>query len=358
MSDGASNGELLEHEQTKASALIAGGCFWCVEADMKKVPGVITATSGYAGGSTEHPTYEDYAAGGHREVVKVEYDSDRLSFRELIIYALKHMDPTDGDGSFADRGRGYAPALFYADETERATIAEVIEEVNASGVYARPLAVEVLPRSPFWPAEAYHQNYAEAHPVHYRLYRTGSGREQFITKHAGADSGATIGATPKESVADESKSDVTAKTYTKPKAEELRQQLTPLQYQVTQEEGTEPPFENEYHDTKEPGIYVDVVSGEPLFLSSDKYDSGTGWPSFTKPINPDAVTERTDRSLWQTRTEVRSAHADSHLGHVFSDGPPEAGGQRYCMNSAALRFIPKDQMEAEGYGEYIQYVEE
>lgn len=340
-----------------ASALIAGGCFWCVEADMKKLSGVISAVSGYAGGESEHPTYEDYAAGGHREVVEVEYDPKQLSFRELVVYALKHMDPTDGGGSFADRGRGYAPALFFANDTERATIMEVIEEINNSGVYEKPLAVDVLPRPNFWPAEEYHQNYAEAHPVHYGLYRAGSGRERFISNHWREDTGPSLSEKETQNTNREGGDELEAEPFTKPAGTELKALLTPLQYKVTQEEGTEPPFENEYYDNKEEGIYVDIVSGEPLFLSSDKYDSGTGWPSFTKPITPDAVTERTDPSFWQARTEVRSTRADSHLGHVFPDGPPEAGGQRYCMNSAAMRFIPKDQMEAEGYGTFVKYLE-
>ena len=133
---------------------------------------------------------------------------------------------------------------------------------------------------------------------------------------------------------------------------EALSRLTDTQYQVTQNDGTEPPFRNEYWDNHEPGIYVDVVSGQPLFSSTDKYDSRSGWPSFTKPIEPSAVTEKTDRTLWMKRTEVRSAGADSHLGHVFDDGPQDAGGLRYCMNSAAMQFIPLSQLEDQGYGEY------
>lgn len=340
-----------EKSEQQATALIAGGCFWCVEADMKKLPGVISAVSGYAGGDTEQPTYENYVAGGHREVVEVEYDSKQLSFRELAVYALKHMDPTDGNGSFADRGPGYAPALFYADDSERQIIEEVMAEIDASGVYEKPLAVDVLPKPTFWRAEEYHQDYSREHPVHYGLYRSGSGRERFITEHWGNDTDPDV--LRDKGMNDTDTDKEAALIYQKPTAAELKEQLTPLQYKVTQEEGTEPAFQNEYHDHKEPGIYVDVVSGEPLFLSKHKYDSGTGWPSFTQPITPEAVTERSDSKLWMARIEVRSAQADSHLGHVFHDGPPEAGGQRYCMNSAALRFIHKDEMEAAGYGQYI-----
>ena len=348
------------NEQTtrhSASALIAGGCFWCVEADMKKLSGVISAVSGYAGGESEQPTYENYAAGGHREVVEVKYDSEQVSFRELIIYALKHMDPTDDAGSFADRGPGYTPALFYSNDAERAIIEEVIADVGARGVFEQLLAVAVLPRPEFWPAEEYHQNYAKEHPVHYGLYRTGSGRERFINKHWGDDVGPNLLQSDRTASTDgDGRGDGTTAVYQNPTSTELKERLTSLQYKVTQEDGTEPAFQNEYHDNKESGIYVDVVSGEPLFLSRHKYDSGTGWPSFTQPITPEAVTEHIDRKLWTERIEVRSAQANSHLGHVFPDGPAEAGGKRYCMNSAALRFIPKAQMETEGYGEYISHV--
>lgn len=337
-----------------ATALIAGGCFWCVEADLEKLPGVIEAVSGYAGGASEHPTYEDYAAGGHREVVNVAYDPSQLSFKELITYALKHMDPTDGDGSFADRGASYAPALYYENDAEQATIEAVLADIEALGVYKTPLAVAVEERPTFWPAEKYHQDYYQgASSLKYIFYRKASGRDQCIKQNWGDDTGPDLPPRNEEIATTSVSAPTNWQNFTAPSADELQTQLTDMQYKVTQEGGTEPAFKNTYWDTKEPGIYVDVISGEPLFLSTHKYESGTGWPSFTQPIRKTAVTEHADTKFWQTRTEVRSAIADSHLGHVFPDGPTEAGGLRYCLNSAALRFVPKADMEAAGYGVYL-----
>ncbi len=304
------------------SAVLAGGCFWCVEADFEKLPGVLFVVSGYTGGTTENPTYKNYAAGGHREVVEVTYDSAKVEYPELVRYLIQHSDPTDGEGSFYDRGSEYAPALYYENEEEKATAEGVIREIEAKKIYEKPLALEVLPRTRFWPAEEYHQDYYKKNPIRYRYYRNASGRDAFIEKYWS-------------------------------KKAELKKRLTSLQYRVTQEEGTEPPFDNEYDKNTAEGIYVDIVSGEPLFSSKDKYDSGTGWPSFVKPISSDAVVLYEDRDVFGVRTEVRSRYADSHLGHLFDDGPVDRGGKRYCMNSAALRFIPKDEMETKGYGEYL-----
>jgi peptide methionine sulfoxide reductase msrA/msrB len=342
-------------DAARKTALVAGGCFWCVESDLEKLPGVREAVSGYAGGTSENPRYENYAAGGHREVVEVQYDESVLSFRELVIYTIKHMDPTDGEGSFGDRGASYAPALYYENETEKEIIKSVLQEIEKRGVYKKPLAVAVLERPRFWPAEGYHQGYYKGESAsHYSSYRTASGRDKFIEKNWGDDTDSDLPRVETNSPGESSTGGASWRNFTRPADADLQERLTPLQYKVTQEEGTEPAFQNEYWDNKEPGIYVDAVSGEPLFLSKDKYDSGTGWPSFTKPINPNVIAEHADRKLWQTRTEVRSAIADSHLGHVFPDGPAEAGGMRYCLNSAALRFIPEDKMEEAGYGEFLQ----
>ncbi len=330
-----------------ATALFAGGCFWCVQHDLEQLDGVVRVTAGYAGGTTERPTYENYAAGGHREVVEVEYDPEVLSFRELLEYAITHIDPTDAEGSFADRGSAYSPAIYYANDAEKDSAEAVLADITARAVYDRPLAVAVLPRAPFWPAEEYHQDYAQKEPLRYGLYREASGRDAFIAQHA-AKMPRTSSASPMETTKVHA-------SFAKPSKAMLRTTLAPLQYEVTQRNATEPPFNNEYNDNTREGIYVDVVSGEPLFLSSDKFDSGTGWPSFVKPITDDAVVEKTDFSHIWPRTEVRSRHADSHLGHVFPDGPTERGGLRYCMNSAALRFIPREELEKEGYGQYLSH---
>lgn len=349
------------HERASATAdmpqrtmLVAGGCFWCVEADLEKLPGVVEVVSGYAGGTTEHPTYENYASGGHREVVEVTYNPDVVSFEEILIYAIKHMDPTDGDGSFGDRGECYSPAFYYETDEERATIDRVIAEVNEHGPYDAPLAIDVAPRPTFWPAEEYHQDYYKkgVSAVKYQFYRTASGRDRFIEEHWGDDTDADL---PWRASA--AGMDAPWRAFQKPSDEELRDMLTDTAYKVTQKDGTEPAFSNEYWDNTAEGIYVDVVSGEPLFSSTHKFDSGTGWPSFTRPIEYDMVIERTDYRLILPRTEIRSAIADSHLGHKFNDAPAALGGIRYCMNSAALRFVPKEQMAAAGYGDYLHLFE-
>lgn len=335
--------------EARATVMIAGGCFWCVEADAEKLQGVLEAVSGYAGGSTESPTYEDYSKGGHREVALITYNPSVVSFREIVIYMLKHMDPTDPNGSFYDRGVQYAPAFYYQTESEKRMIEEVIERVDELEVYDKPIAALVLEEPKFWPAEDFHQDYYKGtlSSLKYKFYRSGSGRDDFIEKHWGDDTGPTL---PGET----NPYDVSAwEVFQKPSEEELRSTLTAMQYKVTQQDGTEPAFNNEYFNNKEEGLYVDVVSGEPLFSSTDKFDSGTGWPSFTRPLYPEAVTEHDDFKLIVKRTEIRSKFADSHLGHVFNDAPPELGGIRYCMNSASLRFVPKDMLAEEGYAEFL-----
>ena len=339
-----------EHDKNERTLMIAGGCFWCVEADLEKLPGVTYVVSGYAGGTTEHPTYENYAAGGHREVVEVGYNPDVVSFKEIVIYAIKHMDPTDDEGSFHDRGQYYSPALYFENAEEKTLIEGLIADIEKNGPYKKPLAIDVLPRPQFWPAEAYHQDYYKngLSSVKYQYYRNASGRDDFIEEHWGENTGPEL---PWQ----KSESDESWTNFKKPSDDDLKSSLTDMQYRVTQEAGTESAFQNEYWDNHEEGIYVDVVSGEPLFSSTHKFDSGTGWPSFTRPIEFDMVVERNDYRLILPRTEVHSKIADSHLGHKFNDAPEELGGIRYCMNSAALRFVPKEHMEAEGYGAY-QYL--
>jgi peptide methionine sulfoxide reductase msrA/msrB len=338
------------NESEYATAYLAGGCFWCVESDLEKIPAVADVISGYMGGTTENPTYENYAEGGHREVVKVLYNPAQTSFNDLVYHLLRHIDPTDNEGSFGDRGIQYAPAIYYQTEEEKMIAEQIVSALNDSGRFSKPIAVPILPASTFYPAEDYHQEYYEKNPLRYKYYRHGSGRDAFIDEYWSEEEQV-------EFTTRQTNTSSTWPTFTPLSEDELQETLTPLQYKVTQKDGTEPAFNNEYWDNKADGIYVDIISGEPLFASVHKYESGTGWPSFTAPISPDAVTEHEDNALFTKRTEVRSATANSHLGHVFPDGPAEAGGLRYCMNSATMRFIPKEELAGTPYEQYLSLFE-
>lgn len=362
---------------TYQEIVVAGGCFWCTESVYNHESGVISAISGYADTEMMYaegsgPSYTDVASGKvkAREAVQVIYDPAKITTAKILELYFRHIDPTDNGGQFADRGYQYTPAIYYKTEEQQQISLTLIAKIDATKKFPKKVVVEVLPYHNFYPAEEYHQDYKDKNATRYNLYSEGSGRNGYIRENwkdsdgyvqeiFGASSAKTV--THVTNVSQSKNMEPTTNTqmtmmwknFTKDMKAEKLKTLTPLQFNVTQKEGTEPSFSNAYDTNKEKGIYVDIVSGEPLYLSTDKYDSGTGWPSFVKPINASVITLHEDKGFFTTRTEVRSTIADSHLGHVFPDGPADRGGMRYCMNSAAMRFVPLAEMEQEGYGEYV-----
>ena len=312
-------------EEKKELATFAGGCFWCMVSPFEEQPGVYGIVSGYTGGHTENPTYEEVCSDttGHYEAVQITFNPDVMPYETLLEQYWQQIDPTDPGGQFNDRGQSYRTAIFYHNEKQQRLAEESKQALAESGRFQKEIVTEILPAAPFYVAEEKHQQYHRKNPFHYNLYKEGSGRARFIREN-----------------------------WKKVKSDEqLRNELTELQYEVTRNNATEPPFDNEYWDNKEDGIYVDIITGEPLFSSLDQYDAGCGWPSFTKPLQRMELEEKLDTSYGMRRIEVRAKTSDSHLGHVFDDGPGPDGA-RYCINSAALRFIPKEKLADEGYGQY------
>jgi peptide methionine sulfoxide reductase msrA/msrB len=318
-------------------ATFAGGCFWCVEAPFEGLDGVISVVSGYSGGKEKNPTYGEVAGGktSHRESVQITFDPEVISYAELVDIFWQTYDPTDVGGSFFDRGTQYESAIFFHNDQQKKVAEESKKRLDQSKRFSKPIATPIIKFTNFYPAEDYHQDYYKKSPQDYYAYRRGSGRDAFIQKHW---------------------PELSAKKYPSPSKGDLKSKLNELQYEVTMEGATEFAFNNEYNGNKEEGIYVCVVTGAPLFSSKDKYESGSGWPSFTKPIDARIIDKPIDKTLGMMRVEVRSKLGNSHLGHVFNDGPAPTG-LRYCMNSAAMKFIPKSQMEAAGYKDYLWVVE-
>lgn len=307
---------------------LAGGCFWGTDHLFSLVEGVVSTEAGYANSTVPHPTYEMVCTGrtGAAETVKVTYDDTLIGLSEILTLYFRSIDPLSLNRQGGDVGTQYRTGIYYVDKTDIEIIDAVVATVQRR--YSEPLAVEVGPLVNFYPAEIYHQDYLYKNPGGYCHVDTRLFAEVKARKARHNDKA------------------------------ELKERLTPLQWEVTQNGATERPYVNEYDDEFRPGIYVDITDGTPLFVSTRKYNSGCGWPAFSRPIDKTLISEHTDTSFGRVRTEVRSASSGSHLGHVFPDGPADDGGMRYCINSAALRFIPKDEMEAEGYADYLPLLAE
>lgn len=317
-----------QHIMNTQTLYLAGGCFWGVEAYFQRIQGVLDAQSGYANGQTENPSYEDvcHRNTGHAETVAITYDAERITLNDLLRHFFRIIDPTTLNRQGNDVGTQYRTGIYYTDPTQLPIIQAAIAREQRK--HTQKMVVEVQTLTHFYPAESHHQDYLDKNPNGYCHIDISLAKQPLLPEN----------------------------DYTKPEAAQLRQQLTAEQYRITQENGTEAPFSHEYDHLFARGLYVDIVSGEPLFSSRDKFDSGCGWPAFSRPIAPEALNAYRDTSHGMVRVEVRSQSADSHLGHIFPDGPRETGGLRYCINGSSLRFIPYEQMDEQGYGAYKDWV--